>query len=798
MDILRETNTITNLKDVPSNVLAVGEPIFRAYGCYVVERETSGGYTYLAVNENNNVEILQRRKTFIGHNDYKSITTLLEKLKKSSIAGYGRFAIDRKFNEHISYHECKGMLETIFREILPQHGFEPRESQIELAEKMLNAINRRQIMLAEGETGTGKTWAYLITAILIKRGRLNDYWNMGYYPQMQYKDMAHMPIVVATSSIALQKALITDYIPMLSDILMAHGIIKTPITAVLRKGRGHYLCRSKLQAHIGNESNPTTYEILTGLLHKTKRSKNVDLSDVVELNDYTKRKISASNTCDKNCPHYKDCAYQKFMNNAQSPLIDIQVCNHQYLLADTINRAEGKQTLIPNYQNIIIDEAHKFYSAAQSMYGVELSNSLVTEIKLGVDKIDFNGKNVGRIAHDLAQKLHNENKRLFKELVQNGGQVGFDISETATDESEQLTVTINNSVANHLLNILDIAEELIILVRRGEVADNSKPFRASIYRKLEQLINQVDMILDTEDFIYWLEKGDMGNVSDFSSEIKLCAMQKNLNQQLHDNLFSKGIPIVLTSGTISAKGDFTHIKRQLGLEKLPYFRLTETSKPSPFDYKNNVLMYISKTMPFPNNKDYDYILALANEIEELLHASHGHAAVLFTSYRVMDMVWEHLEDRGLPFPLFRMDKGGTYALEQFKQSGNGVLFASGSMWEGIDIPSDTLSMLIVAKLPFSAPCPISEYERTLYANMSDYKNTVIIPEMQIKLKQGFGRLIRSIHDNGTFALLDIWSYGSYHDCVLASLPECPITNDIQCVYKYFRATKSLEYFTQTA
>ena len=159
---------------------------------------------------------------------------------------------------------------TVFKEVLPEYGYSTREEQIDLAAEMLEAINRRQIMLAEGETGTGKTLAYLVASIIVKRGRLNDFWNMGYYPKMQYTDMAHMPIVVATSSIALQQAIVTDYIPKISKILLDAGIIKTPITSVLRKGRGHYLCKRRLKLFIQNETDSKTQAMLQVLLKKLK------------------------------------------------------------------------------------------------------------------------------------------------------------------------------------------------------------------------------------------------------------------------------------------------------------------------------------------------------------------------------------------------------------------------------------------------------------------------------------------------------------------------------------------------
>ncbi len=162
----------------------------------------------------------------------------------------------------------------------------------------------------------------------------------------------------------------------------------------------------------------------------------------------------------------------------------------------------------------------------------------------------------------------------------------------------------------------------------------------------------------------------------------------------------------------------------------------------------------------------------------------------------MDMVWEHLTERDMPFPLFRLDKGGVREIERFKRSGNGVLFAAGALWEGIDIPGDALSMLIIVKLPFAVPDPVSEYERTLYASMDEYKCAVIVPEMLIKLKQGFGRLIRTEKDTGCVALLDSRAStdGTYREKVLDALPDCYVTNDLAEVEGFFRVVKKPDYF----
>lgn len=251
--------------------------------------------------------------------------------------------------------------------------------------------------------------------------------------------------------------------------------------------------------------------------------------------------------------------------------------------------------------------------------------------------------------------------------------------------------------------------------------------------------------------------------------------------------------MVLTSGTLSASGDFSHTKRVLGLNTVK--QLSECSKTSPFNHQEQVLLYISESTPFPNSKNKAYIDAIAEETEKLILASHGHAAVLFTSYRVMDMVWQRLYQK-LDFPIFRMDKGGVNALEKFRNSGDGVLFAAGALWEGIDLSGDILSMLIIVKLPFAVPDPLSEHEQNLYSSLADYKREVVVPEMLIKLKQGFGRLIRTETDTGVVAILDsrAGACGAYRSRVLHALPPCRVTADITNTRRFFQIHKPAEYF----
>jgi len=421
------------------------------------------------------------------------------------------------------------------------------------------------------------------------------------------------------------------------------------------------------------------------------------------------------------------------------------------------------------------------------MYGAELSSLTLPDIKDVIFEINLRHEDARRLVRKNALKLSEESSRLFRRLFEN-------ITDKDGDEdADRFGVKTDGNISRHLINISRIAEDLAEILDAEPLAGHGSGRRTKVLWELEQVKKQAAMLSQHDNLICWLE-AESPHLTD-KADNRFCAIPKDLDKQLYHDLWGKGIPTVLTSGTLSANGDFSHIKRTLGLERAGS-RPTETSKPSPFDFRENALLYVSESVPFPDQRGREYILSVANELEELIRASRGHAAVLFTSYKVMDMVWEHLAEREIPFPMFRLNKGGIKEIERFKQSGNGILFASGALWEGIDIPGDALSMLIIVKLPFAVPDPISEYEQTLYSGMDEYKEKVIVPEMIIKLKQGFGRLIRTETDTGAVAILDsrVSGSGSYRERVLDALPDCRVTSEISAVESFMAAKKTPEYF----
>ena len=227
---------------------------------------------------------------------------------------------------------------------------------------------------------------------------------------------------------------LTEHIPILSDIMLEHEIITEPLTAVIRKGREHYVCERNLRTHIPFERNLNIRKILENLL---RPSAPIDLAEIDGLTAHVKRKICVPDRCDKHCPQRASCPYLRFREQAQSSEIDIQVCNHNYLLADTQRRRDNKRPLIPNYQCIIIDEAHKFLSAARSMYGVELSNLSLPDIKDMIDNLNLKYKEAEKYIRQTAGVLSGESARLFRSLLEKT------YGDDAEDETDRYTAVID-------------------------------------------------------------------------------------------------------------------------------------------------------------------------------------------------------------------------------------------------------------------------------------------------------------------------------------------------------------------
>ena len=632
------------------------------------------------------------------------------------------------------YAESHRMVEQIFREILPRRGMAVREEQIALCHEVLDTLYNKEISLCEAGVGIGKTLAYLVACIL---------W------QMHRPNQLKMPVVISTSSVALQDAILNEYLPDLSAVLLAEGIITKPITAVVRKGKERFVCDARLAERQAKAISKGSRK--KGSL---RMAENVlDLDHIPGLSRYDRCRICVPQSCPRDCFLRLDCRYQQYLRDSRKP--DIQICNHNYLLANASHRLEERPLLLRQYQALVVDEAHKLPDAARQMYTETLSAQDMDDLCSLLQQAHFKGLS----------------KRLRTVFLTLSISCAPSFAMTKRKISIPFSLTPFRQAA--------IADCINLLQYIGSQPDmpHYLQYRLAETESLLRLF-----LLDVPTRILYLEFSADG-------QLTFCAASNRVPQLLRSALWNTREPTILTSGTLTAAGDFDHTKQLLGLAA--YAPLRHFRAESPFNYRKKCLLYIParRAAAVPENQ------YLADQIVRLTVACHGHALVLFTSYRQMRNVYDALGGR-LTFPVFQAGRGQNRSIQQFRQSGNGVLFAAGSCWEGIDFPGDMVSLLIIVKLPFPIPDPVSNYERQQYPNLRDYINAEVIPEMQKKLRQGFGRAIRTEQDSCVVAILDERAGigGKYHDAALAALPSCPTTEKIEDVQQFIREQKRPDYF----
>ena len=631
------------------------------------------------------------------------------------------------------YAESHHIAEQIFREILPRHGMAVREEQIALCHEVLDTLYNKEISLCEAGVGTGKTLAYLVGCIL---------W------QMHRPERMKLPIVISTSSVALQDAILTEYLPDLSAILLDEGIITAPITAVVRKGKERFVCDARLaeRASLVQPSRERQTNSLNIAAHI------LDMDHIPELSRYDRCRISVPRSCPRDCFMRLDCRYQQYLRDSMKP--DIQICNHNYLLADAAHRMENQPLLLRSYQALVVDEAHKLPDAARQMYTEKLAEADMNGLCLQLQQAHY---------------LHLE-QRLRSTFLAFSISCGQNLSRLRRKDSVSFTLTpFRREALADCIAILQYAGAILGMPRylRHRLGEAESFFRL--------------FLLEVPTRILYIDY-------DADGKPTFCAASSRVPQLLRSALWNTREPAILTSGTLAAAGDFSHTEQLLGLTT--YRPLRHFRADSPFNYKKKCLLYFP-----PRTKTRMDNRRMAEEIVRLVGACHGHALVLFTAYRQMAEV-RALTDGQWPYPTYQAWRNGGKIIRQFKQSSNGVLFAAGSCWEGIDFPGDMVSLLIIAKLPFPIPDPVSNYERQQYPNLRDYINAEIIPEMQKKLRQGFGRAIRTEQDSCVVAILDERAGigGKYHDAALAALPTCPTTEEIEDVQQFIREQKRPDYY----
>lgn len=723
------------------------EVIFITENCAVVQCFNTGFYTYYAINLNTlKKKNLSKRKNVILKENYEQLAQRVNNLdiNKNDIT-----LITTR------YDRANNLLRHIFSYILPTEGLSFRKNQLDLAVEMLNGLQTKNVALMEAEVGTGKTHAYIIAVII---------YNL-------FNDITKTTLI-STSTIALQKAITEEYIPQISDILMKYRIIQKPLDFAVRKGKAHYICDLKLKTYLSSikKNNSPRDESLIEALEALSDAdeQKIDL-DLYPLTRYVKDRICVTNKCSELCTKYDSCRFINFTKECMYSGYYFQIANHNYVFADLMSY----KPLLPQYKVIVFDEAHKLYDVAKQMYGCYLAESEFEELI----------KYIAECKSDSLKELNNSIENNYPKLF---GRILGEDKDTATP-NEHREANIDSYAINHMKSLADVLEniadsvffcaEIKLFVRKRRIRSICESIR-----------NKLQVFLEPDNLICWCECNN--------NSWSLCSIPKDLSKRIYTNLWDRDVKSILTSGTLSANDSFSLMKNRLGIDNVSADRIAETSKKSPFNYKENALIYIPEYIPFPNVKREGYINAVISEIDRLIKATYGHSLILFTSYRLMEIVFNAMSKNNYDYPLFIMGRGRIDALKDFKISGNGVLFASDAAGEGVDIVGDTLSNLIIVKLPFAVPDPISKYEQSVMGGLDTYLKDINTPNMLIKLKQYVGRLIRSEKDTGVVAILDsrVNSAGKYRNVVLEALFDAEVTNNITNVERFIMEKKKRDYF----
>ncbi|HHG3200004.1 TPA: ATP-dependent DNA helicase [Vibrio parahaemolyticus] len=618
-------------------------------------------------------------------------------------------------------------------------GFQARQPQIDMAEAVSSAIKEQSQLVVEAGTGTGKTFAYLVPALLSGK-----------------------KVIISTGSKNLQEQLYHRDLPLMVNALGFYGQV------ALLKGRSNYLCldrlsRQMVESHT-NESDPTLLTQLVKVRSWSSETKTGDLGDCEDLPEDSMIIPTITSTNDnclgKECPSYADCFVLKARKRAMDS--DIVVVNHHLFLADLAIKETGFGELIPEADVFIFDEAHQLPDIASEYFGQSVSSRQIHDLAKDIE-----------IAYRTEAKDMRQLQKVGDKLLQSAmdmrivlGEPGFRGNWREAMQSESIKRELVR-----LTDSLDLSIDVLKLaLGRSQLLDTA-------FERANLIKGRIDRVCDVDitGYSYWYDTSPR--------HFTLHITPLSVADKFHEQIEIKQGAWIFTSATLAVSGDFKHFTDRLGLKPKQQFSL-----PSPFDYEKQARLCVPRYLPEPNSPGLadKLVRMLAPVIEE----NDGRCFFLCTSHSMMRELGEKFREvLDLPV-LMQGEMSKQKTLAEFMELGNALLVATGAFWEGIDVRGDALSCVIIDKLPFTAPD-----DPLLKARIEDCRlrggepfAEVQIPDAVITLKQGVGRLIRDQKDHGALIICDNRLVTrDYGGTFLGSLPPIPRTRDLERIKAFLKA-----------
>jgi len=626
-------------------------------------------------------------------------------------------------------------------------GYEARPDQLRMAEAVQDALSRRRYLIAEAGTGTGKTLAYLVPAVLSGRR-----------------------IVVSTATKTLQEQIWYRDLPLLRDQCGME------ISAAYLKGRANYYCLERGETFERHPTFPTRDEaaLWPRIRDWARHTESGDRSEVDLPDAYLAwRDLSATGeTClGKECKRYEDCFVQ--LARARAAAADVVLVNHHLFFADLAMRtSRAGVEVLPTYEAVIFDEAHALEDVATEYFGLQVSSYRVEELARDAQRAVADRPDLGSLLKRTTGELVKAGERFFSGVgrglaAQSGRSPPPRGGRRAEEESLRgpMTAALLEPLGGDQARLDKALEDL-----RGELAEAPSPSLAQIARRAADLRVELAAVTAMKEptRVFFAEARGRG--------VFLRAAPVNVAGELADRLYRTTDTVVFTSATLATQGRFDYFRREVGL--LPEFDVEERSFPGPFDYRRQAALVAPDGMPDPNGPAF--LPAAAGAIRALTGITGGRAFVLCTSVRNMLAFRDALAD--LPWRLLLQGERPKHRLlESFREEPS-VLFATQSFWEGVDVPGEALSLVVIDRLPFAPPGDplVAARLKALAEQGRDGFTELTVPAAALQLRQGFGRLIRSRGDRGLVAVLDPrLTTRSYGRAFVQSLPPCPLLRGVE-------------------